>query len=110
MKPASREDRAAPGGVATNAQKRPFSSAPIFETADDYAFAMLGFSTGMSLIAIVAAIFTTIVFLPPWRYFWLAICIVTFALAVVGIVLLFQRNQILQRKSETSEIDESPGS
>lgn len=81
-----------PFGVARNTQNGPLASEPTFETADDYAFARLCFTTVMGLVAIVAAMFTTMLPLPDaWRYFWLAICVIIFALSLIGIVLFFRR-------------------
>jgi len=107
MKTAAQDNRAVPAGVTRNTQNPPFSS--MFETVDDYAFATLCFTTGMGLLAFVAAMFTTMLPLPyTWRSFWLAICVITFALSLIGIVLLFQRNRAPQRKEESSKTDEPP--
>jgi hypothetical protein len=92
MRTPSQDNRAVPSGVARNTQNGPLGSEPTFETADDYAFATLCFTTVMGLVAIVAAMFTTMLPLPDaWRYFWLATCVVTFALTLIGIVLFFRR-------------------
>jgi hypothetical protein len=107
MKTAAQDDRAVPAGVTRNKRNPLFS--PMFETVDDYAFATLCFTTVMGLVAFIAAMFTTMLPLPDtWRYFWLASCVVTFALSVIGVVLLFQRNRALQRKEESSEMGEPP--
>jgi hypothetical protein len=64
----------------------------MFETVDDYAFATLCFTTGMGLVTFIAAMFTAMLHLADtWRYFWLAICVVTFALSIIDIVLLFPK-------------------
>jgi hypothetical protein len=98
MRTASQHNRAVPSSIARNTQNGPFDSESAFETADDYAFATLFFTTVMGLAAIVAAMFTTMLPLPDfWRYFWLAICIVSFALTLTGIVLFFRRKSS-QRK------------
>jgi hypothetical protein len=107
MKTAAQDDRAVPAGVARNKQNPPFS--PMFETVDDYAFATLCFTTVMGLVAFIAAMFTTMLSLPDtWRYFCLAICVVTFALSAIGVVLLFQRNRALQRENQNNEVGRSP--
>ena len=85
MKTAVQDDRAEPAGIARNKQNPPFS--PKFETVDDYAFATSCFTAVMGLVAFIAAMFTTMLPLPDtWRYFWLAICVVTFALSAIGVV------------------------
>jgi hypothetical protein len=59
---------------------------------DSYGLGKLGFTTAMGLAAFVAAEFTTMLPLSfAWRYFWLAVCVVSFLLAVIGVALFFQR-------------------
>jgi hypothetical protein len=42
--------------------------------------------------------FTTMLPLPDtWRYFWLVVCVVSFVLTMIGIVLFFRR-RTSQRK------------
>jgi hypothetical protein len=50
-------------------KRRRFASFEAFEMPDDFAFAMLGFTTMMALASILAAIFATMLSLPDfWRY------------------------------------------
>jgi uncharacterized protein involved in exopolysaccharide biosynthesis len=52
----------------------------------------------MGLAAAVAAVFTTMLPLPVgWRYFWLAVCVASFLLAVIGVVLFSQRPKLESR-------------
>jgi hypothetical protein len=98
MRTTPRDNRVVPSGVARNPEPDPLDSESTLETPDDYAFATLCFTTVMGLLAIVAAMFTTMLPLPDtWRYFWLAVCVVCFVLTVIGIVLLF-RSKASQRK------------
>jgi CHASE2 domain-containing sensor protein len=59
---------------------------------DGYGIGKLCFATAMGLISYVAAVFTTTLPLSlTWRYLWLAVCVACFLLAVIGVVLFFQR-------------------
>ena len=54
--------------------------------------ALLCFTTLFGLLSIVAAINTTVLTLSAdWRYFWLAICLLAFALSLTFIIL-FERS------------------
>jgi len=98
MRTTPRDNRTVPSGVVRNPQTGPLDSESMFETPDDYAFATLCFTTVMGLLAIVAAMFTTMLPLPDtWRYFWLAVCVVSFVLTVIGIVLFFRRKASLRK-------------
>jgi hypothetical protein len=91
-------------GAEERQKRRRLTFGGTFEMPDDYAFAMLFFTTLMGLVAFVAAMFTTMLPLPDfWRYFWLAVCIVSFGLSVVGIVLLFRWRQESQKKLDASQ-------
>jgi hypothetical protein len=58
------------------------------EVKEDHSLALLCFTTANGLLSFVAAMFTTMLPLSAgWRYFWLVICLVTFGLSVVGMVL-----------------------
>jgi hypothetical protein len=105
MRTPSQDDNAVQIGAAEQRQKRRrFAFGGTFEMPDDYALVMLLFTTLTGLAAIVAAMFTTMLPLPDfWRYFWLAVCIVSFGLCVVGIVLLFRWRQESQKKLDTSQ-------
>jgi VIT1/CCC1 family predicted Fe2+/Mn2+ transporter len=59
---------------------------------DSYGLSKLCFATVMGLAAAVAAVFTTMLPLPAgWRYFWLAVCVASFVLAMTGVVLFSHR-------------------
>jgi hypothetical protein len=59
---------------------------------DNYGLSKLCFATVMGLAAAIAAVFTTMLPLSPgWRYFWLAICVACFVLAMIGVVLFSRR-------------------
>lgn len=58
------------------------------EVTEDHSLALLCFTTANGLLSFVAAMFTTMLPLSAgWRYFWLVICLVTFALSLVGTAL-----------------------
>ena len=59
---------------------------------DRYALSKLCFATAMGLAAAIAAVLTTMLPLSVgWRYFWLAVCVASFLLAMIGVVLFSQR-------------------
>jgi hypothetical protein len=59
---------------------------------DSYGLSKLCFATAMGLAAAIAAVFTTMLPLSSgWRYFWLAVCVASFVLAMMGVVFFFQR-------------------
>jgi hypothetical protein len=59
---------------------------------DSHGLSKLCFATAMGLAAAIAAVFTTMLPLSPgWRYFWLAVCVASFVLAMIGVVLFSQR-------------------
>ena len=65
-------------------------SGRILKTEDRYGLGKLCFATAMGLAAAIAAVFTTMLPLSAgWQYFWLAICLATFLLAIVAVVSLF---------------------
>jgi hypothetical protein len=58
------------------------------EVSEEHSLALLCFTTANGLLSFIAAMFTTMLTLSAgWRYFWLVICLVTFGLSLVGIVL-----------------------
>jgi hypothetical protein len=58
---------------------------------DEYGLGKLCFAGVMGLVAAIAAVCTTTLPCPAgWRYFWLAVCICGFLLAIIGVVLFFQ--------------------
>ncbi|HXO95985.1 MAG TPA: hypothetical protein VN857_05320 [Chthoniobacterales bacterium] len=60
------------------------------KAVDAYGLVQLCFATVMGLASAVAAVFTTMLPLSAgWQYFWLAICLATFLLAIVAVVSLF---------------------
>jgi hypothetical protein len=62
---------------------------------EEYGLGKLCFSGLMGLVAAIAAVCTTMLsFSVGWRYFWLAVCIGGFLLAVLGVVLFFQRPKL----------------
>lgn len=66
-------------------------SGQTLKAEESYGLHKLCFATVMGLAAAVAAVFTTMLPLSVgWRYFWLADCVASFALAMIG-VLLFSR-------------------
>jgi hypothetical protein len=68
------------------------SSKRNLKAEDAYGLAQLCFATAMGLTSAIAAIFTTMLPLSVGlRYFWLAVCVVTFLLAIVAVALFFQR-------------------
>ena len=57
------------------------------EVPEDHSLELLCFTTVSGLLSFVAAMFTTMLPLSAgWRYFWLVICLVTFALSLIGLV------------------------
>jgi hypothetical protein len=61
------------------------------EFPEHHALVMLCSFTATGLFAIVAAVFTTVLTLPPdWRDCWLAICIAALGVWLAGIVLFFR--------------------
>ena len=59
---------------------------------EEYGLGKLCFSGLMGLLAAIAAVCTTMLPLAVgWRYFWLAVCVGGFLLAVFGLVLFLQR-------------------
>ena len=55
---------------------------------EKHSLELLCFTATNGLLSFVAAMFTTMLTLSAgWRYFWLVICLVTFAFWMVGIVL-----------------------
>jgi hypothetical protein len=67
-------------------------SARTLKTEDTYGLGKLCFATAMGLASAIAAVFTTMLPLSVgWRYFWLAVCVASFVLAVIGVVLFSQR-------------------
>ena len=60
------------------------------ELSEKHSLALLGFFVPTGLLSVVAAIFTNMVPMPAsLRYFWLAICVITFGLLLIGITLFF---------------------
>ena len=58
------------------------------ELSEKHSLALLCFTTANGLLSFVVAMFTTMLTLSAsWRYFWLVICLVTFGLSLVGMVL-----------------------
>ena len=67
-------------------------SVKVLKAEDSYGLSKLCFATVMGLAAAIAAVFTTMLPLSPgWRYFWLAVCVASFVLAMSGVVLFTQR-------------------
>jgi hypothetical protein len=67
-------------------------SGKTLKAEDSYGLSKLCFATVMGLAAAIAAVFTTMLPLPTgWRYFWLAVCVASFVLAMIGVVLFSQR-------------------
>jgi len=59
---------------------------------DSYGLSKLCFATAMGLAAAIAAVFTSMLPLSSgWRYFWLAVCVASFVLAMIGVVLFSRR-------------------
>jgi hypothetical protein len=57
------------------------------EVREDHSLALLCFTTVNGLLAFVAAMFTTMLTSSAgWRYFWLVICLVSFALSLIALV------------------------
>jgi hypothetical protein len=58
------------------------------EVSEEHSLALLCFTTANGWLSFIAAMFTTMLTLSAgWRYFWLAICLATFGLSLIGIVL-----------------------
>ena len=67
-------------------------SGRILKTEDRYGLGKLCFATAMGLAAAIAAVFTAMLPLSAgWRYFWLAVCVAGFVLAMIGVVLFSRR-------------------
>ena len=67
-------------------------SVKVLKAEDSYGLSKLCFATVMGLAAAIAAVFTTMLPLSAgWRYFWLAVCVGSFVLAMIGVVLFSQR-------------------
>jgi hypothetical protein len=82
---------------------RTITSERNLNTADAYGLGQLCFATAMGLASAVAAMFTTMLPLSAgWQYFWLAVCVAAFLLAVIAVVLFFQRPG---RESRATDID-----
>jgi hypothetical protein len=61
------------------------------ETGEGRSIALLCFTTINGFLSFVAATFTTMLPLSAgWRYFWLFICLATFGLSLIGLVLFCQ--------------------
>ena len=61
------------------------------EPREERSIALLCFTTINGLLSFVAAMFTTMLPLSAgWRYFWLIICLATFGLSLIGVVLFCQ--------------------
>jgi|ERR1700730_6654691 hypothetical protein len=74
------------------------------KTEDRYGLGTLCFATAMGLVSAIAGVFTNMLPLSVgWRYFWLAVCVACFVLAVIGVVL-FSRHPI--PKSPTSLLED----
>jgi hypothetical protein len=59
---------------------------------ESHGFGKLCFATPMGLAAFVAAVFTTMLAMAVgWRFFWLTVCVASFLLAMIGVVLFSQR-------------------
>jgi membrane protein implicated in regulation of membrane protease activity len=59
---------------------------------ESYGLGKLCFATAMGLAAAVAAVFTTMLPMAVgWRYVWLTVCVASFLLAMVAVVLFSQR-------------------
>jgi hypothetical protein len=75
------------------------------KAADAYGLGQLSLATAMGLASFAAAMFTTMLPLSEgWRYFWLAVCVTAFLLAIAAVVLFFRPPG---RKSPTTEVDSS---
>jgi purine-cytosine permease-like protein len=60
------------------------------ELSEKHSLVLLGFFVPTGLVSVVADIFTNMVPMPAGlRYFWLAICLITFGLLLIGITLFF---------------------
>jgi purine-cytosine permease-like protein len=60
------------------------------ELSEKHSLALMGFFTTTGLLMVVADIFTNMVPMPAGlRFFWLAICVITFGLLLIGITLFF---------------------
>jgi hypothetical protein len=58
------------------------------ELSEKHPLALMCFFTANGLLSFIAAMFTTMLTLSAgWRYFWLVICLATFGLSLIGIVL-----------------------
>jgi uncharacterized transporter YbjL len=69
-------------------ESRDVSSERSVEVTEKRSLALLCFITPTGLLSILAAMFTTMLPLSAgWRYFWLAICLVTFGLLLTWVVL-----------------------
>jgi hypothetical protein len=67
-------------------------SGQTLKAEESYGLQKLCFATLMGLVAAIAAAFTTMLPLSVgWRYFWLAACVASFALAMIGVVLFSRR-------------------
>jgi hypothetical protein len=67
-------------------------SGETLKAEESYGLQKLCFATLMGLVAAIAAAFTTMLPLSVgWRYFWLAACVASFALAMIGVVLFSRR-------------------
>ena len=60
------------------------------ELPEKHSLVLLGFFVPTGLVSVVADIFTNMVPMPAGlRYFWLAICVITFGPLLIGITLFF---------------------
>jgi hypothetical protein len=72
---------------------------------DAYGLGQLSLATAMGLASFAAAMFTTMLPLSVgWRYFWLAVCVTAFLLAIAAVVLFFRPPG---RESPTTEVASS---
>jgi membrane protein implicated in regulation of membrane protease activity len=73
-------------------KQRTTRSLGTLKAEDGYRIGKLCFATTMGLMAFVAAVFTTTLPLSlGWRYLWLAVCVASFLLAMIGVVLFSRR-------------------
>jgi hypothetical protein len=76
---------------SSSVESRNLSFERSVETGEERSIALLCFTTINGLLSFVAAMFTTMLPLSVgWRYSWLFICLATFGLSLIGLVLFCQ--------------------